>query len=112
MSRIASFLRRLRPDSAIDSARTVFAFGSRNGAASAPARSAAPRGRTANRESAKRTQSVHALAVQGFSIAEIARRTRISQDAVTMLLNLVPERPAESAADGTFFRILQARTAA
>lgn len=49
------------------------------------------------------------LADQGFDRVEIARKTRLSQDTVAMLLNLTPAEPVETSGSGTFFRILQTR---
>lgn len=52
------------------------------------------------------------LADEGFTIAQIAKRTGLSQDTVTMLLKLTPsEGPEESAGTGSFFRTLQTRLA-
>lgn len=61
----------------------------------------------------KRIDLVRALAARGVEHHEIARSTGLSQDTVVLLLNLAsaPAAPAESAANGTFFRALQARLA-
>ena len=60
----------------------------------------------------KRSAQVRKLAAAGVARHEIARRTRLSHDAVTMLMNLARAESAESSGQGTFFRILQSRIAA
>lgn len=51
------------------------------------------------------------LAAEGFDRTEIARRTGLSHDIISMLLSLETDEPAESSADGSFFRILNTRMA-
>lgn len=60
----------------------------------------------------KRAAEVRKLAAAGVERHEIARRTRLSQDTVAMLMHLAAVQPAESSGQGTFFRILQTRMAA
>jgi hypothetical protein len=63
-------------------------------------RTSQPRGRTAD---------VRRLAAQGLDRTEIARRTALAQDTVSLLLNLPSIEAAETAGGGTFFRLLETR---
>jgi hypothetical protein len=63
------------------------------------------------RDFRKSAVEVRQLADEGLPRVEIARRTGLSQDVVGMLLNIAPPEAAESAAGGTFFRILRAQLA-
>ncbi|MEX2584030.1 MAG: hypothetical protein WD766_12185 [Gemmatimonadota bacterium] len=98
----------------VEATRRVVAFGS--GGTSTRTQKK-PRRRAGRRKSGdgklqKRAVEVRKLAAAGIDRCEIARRTRMSQDTVGMLLNLSDSEPADSAGEGSFFRILQTRMAA
>lgn len=105
----------------VESTRRIVVFGRRGHAADGTAAIARKPKRSATRKTGtkrgnapltRRVAQVRKLAATGLDRREIARRTRLSQDTVAMLLNLSTPAPAESAGRGTFFRIFQARMAA
>lgn len=56
---------------------------------------------------ARRVADVQKLAAAGLDACEISRRTRLSRDAVTLLLTRVPGEPDVSAGRGRSFRIIR-----
>ena len=108
----------------VDGAARAFGFprrqdfaAQREGAASAPAAKPKKQSRKASRkeqgprrvDAGRVTAEAARLAADGVDRVEIARRTGLSQDTIGLLIHLAPTEAAETAAGGTFFRILQAR---
>ncbi|MEX2571714.1 MAG: hypothetical protein WD737_10490 [Gemmatimonadota bacterium] len=95
----------------VDGAYRAFAF-RRDPALKPPARPRpTKRGKRAARSAERTASNVAKLAAAGITRQEIARRTGLSQDTVSLLMNLSGSEAAESAGSGTFFRTLQAKLA-
>ena len=95
----------------VDGAARAFSFRKATARPAATTADARPtyRGGTTKGDIRSRTPEIQRLAAEGIPTAEIARRTAISQDTVSLLLHLAPTESVDSAGRGTFFRILQTR---
>jgi DNA-binding NarL/FixJ family response regulator len=97
----------------VEAFRSVFAFG--RGRGDRPAAGGRLVRRSSTRGGAplrKRSGSVKKLVAQGFSEAEVARRTGLSQDAVAMLIAVARAAGEPSPAPGSFAHALQERVSA
>jgi len=92
----------------VEGATNAFAFSRRGSTDDVRPRRSRWRAKNAF-DSRARTADVHRLAALGFDRTEIARRTALAQDTVSLLLNLHSLEAAESAGHGTFFRLLETR---
>jgi DNA-binding NarL/FixJ family response regulator len=98
----------------VEAARRVFAFGSGSSAKPKRPRAAAKPARNHKKRAGsldRRAAEVRKLAAAGLGRCEIARRTRLSQDTVDLLVTMTRTKAEVSAARGTFFRLLRPRAA-
>ena len=93
----------------VDGARKAFGLARGVRPARPTVRTSGKRNKRGKLDYRARASLTRRLAEEGFDTAQIARRTGLSQDTVSMLLNMGSERPEETAGNGKFFRTLQSR---